>query len=144
MKYFILSILLGVLIISFSSFREVIEIKKSFQQQKSNPMIRGKAVYTQYCMPCHQVDGSGVPNMNPPLINTSYVLGSKATLVQILVKGLNKGVEIDGDYYSNPMPAQALSDQQVSDVLTFVRNSFGNKATAVTVAEVKALKAKLK
>jgi mono/diheme cytochrome c family protein len=144
MKYFILTILLGVLIVSFSSFSKVVEIKRSVQQQKSNPMIRGKAVYTQYCMPCHQVDGSGVPNLNPPLINTPYVLGSKATLVQILVKGLNKGVEIDGDYYGNPMPAQVLSDQQVSDVLSFVRNSFGNKATSVSVAEVKALKAKIK
>ncbi len=144
MKYSILTVLLGVLVFSFSSFREVIEIKSSVQQQKSTPMLRGKVVYTQYCMPCHQVDGSGVPNLNPPLIKTSYVLGSKATLVQILVKGLNKEIEIDGDYYSNPMPSQALSDQQVSDVLTFVRNSFGNKATPVTVTEVKAIKAKLK
>src|SRR6476659_2308027 len=142
MKYFILTIFLSVLVISFSSFREVIEIKRSVTQQKSNPMIRGKVVYTQYCMPCHQIDGSGVPNLNPPLIKTSYVLGSKATLVEILVKGFNKGVEIDGDTYSNPMPAQALNEQQISDVLTFVRNSFGNKATPVTVAEVKAIKAK--
>jgi mono/diheme cytochrome c family protein len=43
------------------------------------------------------------------------------------------------------MPAQAhLTDQQVADVLTYVRNSFGNKASAVQVAEVKAVRATLK
>src|SRR6476469_6470 len=144
MKYFSLTIVLSVLVISFSSVRDVIEMKRSVMQQKSKPMIRAKAVYIQYCMPCHQIDGSGVPNLNPPLIKTSYVLGSKATLVEILVKGFNKGVEIDGDTYSNPMPAQTLNKPQIYDVLTFVRNSFDNKATPVTVAEVKAIKAKLK
>jgi mono/diheme cytochrome c family protein len=118
---------------------------KTVIQSTQTPMSRGKAVYTMNCMPCHQIDGSGVPNMNPPLIKTSYVLGSKVTLVSIVVKGLNKGVEIDGEEYTNPMPAQSnLTDQQIADVLTYVRNSFGNKATGLTLAEVKAIKAKLK
>ena len=114
-------------------------------QNATTPMSRGKVVYTQYCMPCHQADGSGVPNMNPPLIKTSYVLGDKNTLVSIIIKGLNKGVIIDGEEYTNPMPAQSfLTDQQVADVSTYVRNSFGNKATALSLADVKAIKAKLK
>ncbi len=114
-------------------------------QSSQTSMSRGKAVYTLSCMPCHQIDGSGVPNMNPPLIKTTYVLGSKTTLVSIVVKGFNKEVEIDGELYTNPMPAQSnLTDQQIADVLTYVRNSFGNKATAFTLAEVKAIKAKLK
>jgi len=109
----------------------------------STSLLKGQAVYTQYCLPCHQVDGGGVMNMNPPLIETSYVLGDKTQLINILLKGLSKGVVIDGDKYTNPMPAvNYLSDQQVSDVLTYVRNSFGNKASAVSAVEVKAVRAK--
>ncbi|HEX4958896.1 MAG TPA: cytochrome c [Lacibacter sp.] len=106
-------------------------------------MQRGKKVYDTYCLACHQVDGAGVPRMNPPLIKTSYVLGDKKRLINVILKGLNEEVEINGEYYDNPMPPQPqLSDQQVADVLTYVRNSFGNKGSAVTVAEVKAMRAK--
>lgn len=105
--------------------------------------VRGKKVYEQYCLTCHQVDGSGVPRMNPPLIKTSYVLGEKPALIQIVLKGMEASVPIDDEYYSNNMPPHDfLKDQEIADVLTFVRSNFGNKASAVTVAEVKAERAK--
>ena len=108
-------------------------------------VLRGKVVYGTYCLACHQEDGSGVPNMNPPIINTSWVLGSKTVLIQQVLKGSANKVEIDGEKFHNSMPAQAqLTDQQIADVLTFVRNSFGNKASIVTPAEVKTVRAKTK
>ncbi len=104
---------------------------------------RGKVVYEKNCLACHQVNGAGVPRMNPPLIKTKHVLGDKVKLINIVIKGFNEEVEINGEFYDNPMPAQVqLNDQQVADVLTYVRNSFGNKATAIKVAEVKAVRVK--
>ena len=113
--------------------------KNAFEQpglQKS--IIAGKKVFVKYCISCHQADGSGVPNMNPPLIQTSYVLGDKEKLIKIVLNGL-KNIDIDDQTYNNPMPAlgTVLKDQQIADVLTYVRNSFGNKASAITAAEVK-------
>jgi mono/diheme cytochrome c family protein len=106
---------------------------------------RGQAVYAKYCLTCHQVDGSGVPNLNPPLITTKWTLGSKTVLIQQVIKGSNGKVEIDGDRFSNTMPPlKTLTDQQIADVLTFVRNSFGNKASMVTPVEVKTVRAKTK
>jgi len=102
---------------------------------------RGQKVYDAKCLACHQADGMGVPRMNPPLTKTKWVLGDKKALVKIVLNGLKGGeIEIDGDDFHNPMPPQAgqLTDQQIADALTFVRNSFGNKASAVTVADVKA------
>ena len=97
---------------------------------------RGKTVYQQTCLPCHQSDGTGVQNLAPPLIKTSFVLGDKIRLINIVLKGL-KGVEIDGNNYENPMSSFAiLDDKQIADVLTYVRNSFGNKAGSVKVEEV--------
>jgi mono/diheme cytochrome c family protein len=107
-------------------------------------ITRGAVVYKNVCITCHQADGGGVPNMNPPLIKTQYVLGDKTRLAHIVLAGLAEPIEIDGDDYKQHMPAQGyLTDQQVADVLTYVRNNFGNKASAVQVAEVKAVRDKL-
>src|SRR3954469_1886108 len=69
------------------------------------PVAGGKAVYEKYCLTCHQADGGGVPNMNPPLIKTSYVLGDKTRLIKVVLNGFSENVDIDGESYSNVMPA---------------------------------------
>ena len=103
---------------------------------------RGEAAYKLYCLACHQPDGEGVPRLNPPLIQTSYVTGDKKKLIQWVLKGSTENIPIDGKKYSNNMAAQSyLKDQEIADVLTYIRNSFGNKASAVTAAEVKAVRA---
>lgn len=109
-------------------------------------MDNGKTVYTTRCLACHQVDGGGVPHLNAPLDGASAVVAAdKAKLIRIVLKGYSDRVEIDGEYYSNNMaPHSDLNDQQIADVLTYIRNSWSNKASAVSAAEVKALRAKLK
>jgi len=84
-------------------------------------------------------DGGGAPHLNPPLIQTEYVLGDKSRLIQIVLKGMKEKLVIDDEAYSNIMaPHNYLTDQQIADVLTYIRNNFGNKVSAVTLAEVKA------
>jgi mono/diheme cytochrome c family protein len=105
-------------------------------------MARGKQVYLQACLACHMATAIGVEGMNPPLIKTKFVLGDKAALVKIVLNGMKGNVDIDGDTYRGVMaPHSDLTDQQIADVLTYVRNSFGNKASAVTPAQVKAVRA---
>ncbi len=98
----------------------------------------GEAVYKKYCISCHQADGSGVPHMAPPLIQTKYVLGDKVALAKIVLNGL-KNVDIQDETYNNPMPplGSVLKDKEIADVLTYVRNSFGNKASKVLPEDVK-------
>ena len=80
--------------------------------------------------------------MNPPLTKTSWVLGNKSRIISVVLNGLSRQ-KIDGETYTNVMPGyNFLNDKQVADLLTFVRNSFGNKASAVTPAEVKATRNK--
>ena len=133
----------------------VLVIASAFVTQQTKPqpgglkaaITRGKAVYEATCLACHQPDGLGVQNMNPPLSKTKWVLGDKKALIKIVLKGLQGGeIDIDGDKFHNPMPPQesTLSDQEIADVLTYIRNSFGNKASLVAVGEVKAMRAKLK
>jgi len=137
MKKIILLIILSAGFISFSCMPEQNDLKAS--------LARGKKVYDKTCITCHQPDGDGVPRMNPPLIKTQQVLGSKEKLVRIILQGYNEQVEINGEIYYTPMPAQPLlSNQEIADVLTYIRNSFGNKASAVTVNEVNKIRAKIK
>ncbi len=115
------------------------------QGSSAEAQARGKTVYTTFCLACHQADGSGVPNLNPPLIQTEGVKGNKTPLIEMVLKGSRGQVEIDGETFHNTMPAQAhLTDQQIADVLTYIRSNFGNKASAVSPAEVKAVRAKIK
>lgn len=109
-------------------------------------VARGKTVYLQRCMVCHQADGGGVPKLNAPLDGSTAVNGANiAKLVKNIVKGLNDRVEIDGELYENAMPAAAdLTDTQIADVLTFIRSSWSNKAGPVTALQVKQIRTKLK
>ena len=140
MKIFLLINALGVLITA-SCLSFTVTVGK--QGGLTASIKRGSVVYNQFCLACHQANGGGVPNLNPPLIKTKFVLGNKKELAKIILKGLSGEIEISGEVYNNVMPPHNfLTDQQIADVLTFVRNSFGNKASAVTVAEVKAQRAK--
>lgn len=133
-----------ILILAFSAVLMIAAQTKPKPVPKKN-MDAGKKVYETYCLVCHQPDGAGVPRMNPPLIKTSFVLGDKKKLIGIVLKGMDEQVEIEGNYYTNVMaPHDFLADQDIADVLTYVRNSFGNKASIITAAEVKAERAKLK
>ncbi len=118
------------------------ESKASISAQQS--LKEGEAVFKKYCISCHQADGGGVPHMAPPLIQTKYVLGDKSDLIKIVLNGL-KGVEIEGETYNNPMPplGSVLKDKEIANVLSYVRNSFGNKVSPVKVEDVKAVRNQL-
>ena len=108
------------------------------QSTSKNTLPDGKKLYLQICLGCHQEDGGGVPGMNPPLSQTSYVLGDKTELIKIILKGLSGKVKIEGKYYSNIMASQAyLKDDQIAAILTYVRSHFGNNASEVKASEVK-------
>jgi len=117
--------------------------KENFITGVQQSKTTGEKIFKKYCISCHMADGSGVPHMNPPLIQTKYVLGEKEDLIKIILNGIGN-VEINGETYTNKMPPlkKILKDQQIADVLTYVRKSFGNKAPAVTVTEVKAVRSK--
>jgi mono/diheme cytochrome c family protein len=88
-------------------------------------------------------DGGGVSRMNPSLIKGTYVIGEKDKLISILLNGMSFQ-EIDGETYNNIMPSFSfLKDKEIADVLTYIRNSFGNKASPVSKDEVKKVRAKI-
>jgi nitrite reductase (NO-forming) len=102
-------------------------------------MARGKKVYTTTCVACHQANGQGVATLFPPLAKSDYLMADKARSIRIVLKGQSGPITVNGKQYNQVMPPQMLKPEQVADVLTFVRNSWGNSGEPVTVAEVDAI-----
>lgn len=100
-------------------------------------LAAGQALYMQHCASCHRPDGEGVEELIPPLAQTEWVTGDKGRLIQVLLHGLSEPIEVNGVTYEQEMPAFAtLSDEELADILTYIRQSFGNDAGAVIPGEV--------
>lgn len=96
----------------------------------------GKNTYLANCAACHQPDGKGVPKAFPPLANSDYLNADKHRAASIVANGLSGKVTVNGETYDSVMPAVALNDQQIANVVTYVLNSFGNKGGELSAEEV--------
>jgi len=106
-------------------------------------MDSGKVVYSSKCLSCHQANGLGIEGINPSL-NGKFVTGDKTKLIGIIINSQNAHEQTDGKLIQNAMHGNAeIKDQEIAYVLTFIRNSFGNKASLVKVSEVKSARKKL-
>lgn len=113
--------------------------------------IAGAEIYSRdgYCSTCHQPDGKGLPDAGfPPIAGTKWAVGSSERMIKMTLKGLMGPIEVAGKQYPGQVPMTPfeglLTDKEMASVLTYVRNSFGNKASVVTPAEVKKVRASVK
>ncbi|MEY3449580.1 MAG: hypothetical protein RL749_1201 [Verrucomicrobiota bacterium] len=113
-----------------------------FVKASDEQMKRGAAVYARTCIACHQPTGLGLPPVFPPLANAPIVVGNPELPVKFILQGLMGPITVNGMTYNSMMPPVAgVSDADIADVLTYVRQSFGNQANAVTADQVKAIRA---
>ena len=111
-----------------------------FTQEDTLPQSikRGESVYQANCASCHMPEGEGLEAVFPPLAKTDYVKNVKRAISIILV-GQQGEIAVNGKPYNTAMAAlPQLTDQEVADVLNFVRNSWGNKYPIIKAAQVKA------
>jgi mono/diheme cytochrome c family protein len=102
----------------------------------------GRQVYTANCAACHQADGNGVPNMQPALVDDPVVQGDTTQLIRVVLQGPAAVLPEDRPHYSNMMPPfSRLSDQQIADLLTYLRHDFGHQASPVGVDQVQTIRA---
>jgi mono/diheme cytochrome c family protein len=112
---------------------------------------KGKAIYSRdgFCGTCHQPDGKGLPASGfPPLTGTKWTTGSDERMIKIALNGLYGPIEVAGNKLNGQVPMTAfgrmLKDEEIAAVLTYVRNSFGNKASVVTPDQVRKVRAATK
>lgn len=104
---------------------------------------RGKDLYTQTCIACHLPEGQGIDKVNPPLAKSDWVTGDADRLIRVVLHGVQGAITVNDQPYFGLMPGHApmLDDNQVADVLTYVRASFGNKAAPIDPKRVAAVRA---
>ncbi len=105
-------------------------------------VFKGEKVYNRVCLSCHQHDGSGVPMMYPPLIESDYISGNTDSLIILILEGLSGPFVVKGEEYNSIMPPQkdGLNDNEISDLINFLRSSFGNSGEFVKPGSVASIR----
>lgn len=121
-----------------------VEIEETDPDAPIDPAVMeaGQAAYV-LCQACHGASGEGVAGLAPPLANSEWVNGPVENLIRIQLRGLTGPITVNGVDYNLPAPmiAQAFqTDEQIASVLTYIRNSWGNKGSAVTPGQVEAFR----
>ena len=103
---------------------------------------RGKLLYKNLCAGCHKEDGTGYTEkkLTPPLAKSDYLLKNKSNGIQAVLFGLKGKIKVNKLEYDRVMPAIPWTNEQISDVLNFVRNSWTNKGEYISVADVENLR----
>jgi mono/diheme cytochrome c family protein len=134
MKKYLLSAFAGILAISLLSFTQEFDMNASVE--------RGKLVYEVQCQSCHMVQGDGIDGIYTPLAGAENI-NDKNRQVKVILLGERGPLKVKGVDYNGEMNGFHLDDQQVSDVLNYIRNSWGNKGKPIRPDEIQsALKEK--
>lgn len=108
---------------------------------QKNPYQEGGRLYTVHCANCHGEDGKGLGALIPPLAGADYLSAQRSQLPCIVVNGLSDTITVNGVVYGGqPMPANSLlTDIQVTNVLNYINNSWGNNLPDFTLQEVRGM-----
>jgi mono/diheme cytochrome c family protein len=115
-------------------------------QAELSPAERGKKIFSANCATCHQMTGLGVPGQYPPLAGSEYVNGGTRRVAMIVLKGLQGPLKVKGVQFGSAVMQpwdKTLNDQKIADVLTFVRQEWGNTGGPVAPEQIAALRKEL-
>ena len=119
-------------------------VKPLVRKHAPDPVVhaRGLAVYNKTCIACHGPEGKGVPLAFPPLDGAAWPVGDPVLPIRIVLKGMQGPLEAGGQKFNNVMaPLGVLTDDEIADVLTYVRQSWSNDAPPVSADTVKKVRA---
>jgi len=104
----------------------------------------GQKLYARHCLPCHQADGGGVPNMQPAIAGGTWVKGdAKALALFVMSGGFNSAERKDSENGNVMPPFRQLPDDELAQILTYIREKFGGGASPVSAADVAAARENL-
>lgn len=123
-------------LISFS----IINLISGTQDSLIESINRGEEIYFGYCITCHMDQGQGIEGVFPPLAQSDYLMENKERSISVVKYGQEGEIVVNGTTYNNIMSPMGLSDEEITDVLNFIRNSWGNQGEIVTPDEVAQIK----
>jgi nitrite reductase (NO-forming) len=108
---------------------------------KEVQMEKGRRVFMQTCFACHQPTGLGLPGVFPPLAKSDWLMADPDRAIAAVVKGLSGQVTVNGKNFNGVMPPVPINEEQVANVLTYVRNTWGNSGDPISVEQVRKVRA---
>jgi len=96
----------------------------------------GREVYNNVCAACHQPNGQGLPGVFPPLAQSDFLMADPQRAVRVLLQGLSGPITVNGKQFQGVMPKLPLTDRDIAGVLSYVRSNFGNRGSAIKLADV--------
>jgi len=136
MKKIVFALLSGIMLISFISFQQKPKIDLAASS------ARGKEIYLRNCVSCHMDQGEGLEGIFPPLAKSDYMLTDKKRAIQQTLYGISGEMTVNGTVYNGEMNGFNITDEEMSDLMNYIFNSFGNKGGVITPADVKAAREK--
>ena len=126
MKFFVTFYFLFIFNISLSLFT-----KKPLQES----LLDGQEIYEDFCAQCHLEDGKGVKGIYPPLAKSDFLKDINKTISSIKY-GLKGPITVNGEKYNSIMVSQGLDDEEISDVVNYILNSWGNSTKQLITEEI--------
>ncbi|MFN0255068.1 c-type cytochrome [Pedobacter ureilyticus] len=113
------------------------------QDELNKSIARGKELYKESCITCHLANGEGVKGTFPPLAKADFLTKYPEKSIHAVKFGMKGGIKVNSVDYNNAMPPSGFADDEIADVMNYIRNSFGNKnSEIVTEKMVAAVKEK--
>jgi len=123
------SLIMLFLFVLFNSFTQNFNLKESIE--------RGKDGYALYCQNCHMEDGNGQMGAVPTLLKADFLNKPAKDLINVILIGQSGEIQVNGISYNGIMPAQNyLTDDQIADILNYVKNSWGNTAAKAIIPDM--------
>jgi len=135
-KIIITSIASVFILISFISLQQKPKIDLAASSE------RGKEIYLRNCVSCHMDQGEGLEGIFPPVAKSDYMLADKKRAIQQTLYGVSGKMTVNGKEYEGEMNGFDITDEEMSDLMNYIFNSFGNKGGVITPADVKAARKK--
>ena len=98
-------------------------------------LLDGKEIYNDFCAQCHLEDGKGVKGIYPPLAKSDFLVNVNRTISSIKY-GLKGPITVNGEKYNSIMISQGLDDEEISDVVNYILNSWGNSTDKLITEEI--------
>ncbi len=122
-------IFLSITLISSNAFAQKEALKES--------IARGAEIYINECATCHMEDGQGMIGVFPPLAKSDYLMADTDRAIKVILEGLSDELVVNGETYYGEMIPVDLSDQEIADIMNYIRNTWGNEGEMLREEDVK-------
>ncbi len=126
---------------------EIVELtpEEKEAQRLERKIASGSKIFAGRCASCHQPNGLGIDGQFPPLAGSEWVSADPAVIANVILKGLRGEISVKGKTYGTSaavnMAALQLSDREVANVASYIRQAWGNSSSEVTEEQVSLIRA---